>query len=195
MSEKAIGLIETRGFLATVESLDASLKAAQVELLSRTFTTGGLVCLAVTGEVAAVKAAVDAGSDAARRFNGLVGNHVIPRPSDDVVTMIKNSGKGKRKGQPGNMRSGKKQGNNEFSNSGEKKGQLILQLKEILEGTSVYSIISGDKALEEYKVTELRKILRNLDLEGITGRAISKMKKQQILEVIYRHFGIDPDDN
>lgn len=95
---QALGLIETRGLVAAVESADAMLKAADVTLLEKVFVGGGLVSIAVTGEVAAVKAAVDAGAAAVRQINSslLISEHVIPRPHeelDDVmvsVTVLKN---------------------------------------------------------------------------------------------------------
>lgn len=88
MSKNAIGLIETRGLVAAVEAVDACLKAANVEFMSYRFTTGGLVCVIVTGDVGAVKAAVDAGSVAAGKVGEVVGIHVIPRPAGDTMSVI-----------------------------------------------------------------------------------------------------------
>ncbi|NLU09929.1 MAG: BMC domain-containing protein [Tepidanaerobacter acetatoxydans] len=88
MIKNAIGLIETRGLVAAIEALDASLKAANVEFISYRFTTGGLICVIVTGDVGAVRAAVDAGSAAAAKVGELVASHVIPRPADDTLNII-----------------------------------------------------------------------------------------------------------
>lgn len=88
MNRNAIGLIETRGLVAAVEAVDACLKAANVELMSFRFTTGGLVCVLVNGDVGAVRAAIDAGSAAAERVGEVVGVHVIPRPADDIMNII-----------------------------------------------------------------------------------------------------------
>lgn len=87
---QALGLIETRGLIAAVESADAMLKAADVTLLEKTYVGGGLVSITVTGGVAAVKAAVEAGSAAVNQINTalLVTNHVIPRPHDEVYDLI-----------------------------------------------------------------------------------------------------------
>ena len=76
---QALGMIETRGLLASIEAADAMLKAADVTLLDRTKVGGGLVTISVTGDVAAVKAAVDAGAAAAERLGDglLVTQHVI----------------------------------------------------------------------------------------------------------------------
>ena len=77
---EALGLIETRGFVALVEASDAMVKAANVRLLSYEKIGGGYVTAVVRGDVAAVKAAVEAGAAAANKVGELVSVHVIPRP-------------------------------------------------------------------------------------------------------------------
>ena len=90
MAEQAIGMIETRGLVALVEATDAMLKAANVELAGPLTQVGNaLVTAVVTGDVAAVKAATDAGAQAVKAMNGeLVSVHVIARPHDDVSTVL-----------------------------------------------------------------------------------------------------------
>jgi ethanolamine utilization protein EutM len=85
---QAIGMIETKGLVGSIEAADAMLKAAQVELMTKEHVGGGLVTVIVTGEVGAVKAAVDAGSAAAARVGELVSVHVIPRPDGEVGVML-----------------------------------------------------------------------------------------------------------
>lgn len=87
---QALGLIETKGLIAAIESADAMLKAANVNLLEKTLVGGGLVSITITGDVGAVKAAVEAGSAAVRNINGtlLVSEHVIPRPHEDLDFII-----------------------------------------------------------------------------------------------------------
>lgn len=80
----ALGMIETRGLVGSIEAADAMLKAANVSLIGKTHVGGGLVTVMVRGEVGAVKAAVDAGAAAAERVGNLVSCHVIPRPHDEV---------------------------------------------------------------------------------------------------------------
>lgn len=80
----ALGMIETRGFAAMVEASDAMVKAAKVELVGYEKIGGGYVTAVVRGDVAAVKAATDAGSKAAARIGELVTVHVIPRPHANV---------------------------------------------------------------------------------------------------------------
>ena len=87
---EALGLLETRSFAAMVEGADAMVKAAKVELVSFEKTGGGYVTAVVRGDVAAVKAATDAGRLAASRVGERVAVHVIPRPHanvDDVLPL------------------------------------------------------------------------------------------------------------
>ena len=85
---EALGMVETRGLVGMVEATDAMLKTANVTFVSWQKVDAGLVTSIVRGDVAAVKAATDAGADAARRVGELVGVHVIPRPADDVETIF-----------------------------------------------------------------------------------------------------------
>jgi microcompartment protein CcmL/EutN len=80
----ALGMIETKGFAAMVEASDAMVKAAKVELVGYEKTGGGYVTAIVRGDVAAVKAAVDAGARGAERVGEVVSVHVIPRPHENV---------------------------------------------------------------------------------------------------------------
>lgn len=86
----ALGILETRGLVALVEATDAMLKAANVELAGPVTQVGNaLVTAVVVGDVAAVKAATDAGAQAVRNMKGeLISVHVIPRPHDDVGTVL-----------------------------------------------------------------------------------------------------------
>jgi ethanolamine utilization protein EutM len=84
----ALGLIETRGLVGSVEAADAMVKAANVRLIGKEKVGGGYVTVMVRGDVGAVKAAVDAGAAAAKRVGELVSAHVIPRPHDDVEMIL-----------------------------------------------------------------------------------------------------------
>lgn len=87
---QALGLIETRGLLPAIECADVMLKTAQVTLVGRTFVGGGLVTIAVTGDVGAVKASVEAGVSAVESIGHslLVSQHVIPRPHDSLECIV-----------------------------------------------------------------------------------------------------------
>ena len=89
---EAIGMIETKGLVASIEAADAMVKAANVRLINKERVGGGLVTVIVTGDVGAVKAATDAGAAAAERVGDLISVHVIPRPAKDVGTMIERGG-------------------------------------------------------------------------------------------------------
>lgn len=81
---EALGMIETKGFAAMVEASDAAVKAARVELVGYEKIGGGYVTTLVRGDVAAVKAAVEAGARGAQKVGELVSTHVIPRPHENV---------------------------------------------------------------------------------------------------------------
>ncbi len=84
----AIGLIETRGLVGSIEAADAMVKAANVSLIGREKIGGGLVTVIVEGDVGAVKAAVDAGASAAKKVGELISVHVIPRPHADLTKIL-----------------------------------------------------------------------------------------------------------
>ena len=84
MAQQAIGMIETKGLIAAVEGTDAALKAANVKFLRQEKVGSGYVAVSVEGDVAAVKAAVDAGAEAARRVGEVLSVHVIARPHEGV---------------------------------------------------------------------------------------------------------------
>ena len=87
-ANEALGMIETKGFIALVEATDAMMKAANVEFLGWDKVGSGLVSAFVTGDVAAVKAATDAGAAAAGRIGEVVAVQVIPRPHDDLGIVL-----------------------------------------------------------------------------------------------------------
>ena len=84
----SIGMVETKGYVGSVEASDAMVKAANVTLVRQVQIGGGFVTVIVKGDVGSVKAAVEAGSEAAKRVGELVCSHVIPRPHPDLVKQI-----------------------------------------------------------------------------------------------------------
>ena len=88
MAQDALGMVETRGLIGSVEAADAMVKAANVVLIGKEFIGAGYVTVMVRGEVGAVKAATDAGAAAARRDGELISVHVIPRPHADVERIL-----------------------------------------------------------------------------------------------------------
>jgi len=88
MAQEALGIIETRGLVASIEAADAMCKAANVTLVGTEKIGSGLVSVMVRGDVGAVKSAVEAGSAAAGRLGEIVACHVIPRPHTDVEAIL-----------------------------------------------------------------------------------------------------------
>lgn len=88
MELQALGMVETRGLVASIEAADAMLKAANVVLVGTEKIGSGLVSVMVRGDVGAVKAAVEAGSATASKLGEIVAVHVIPRPHNDVEKIL-----------------------------------------------------------------------------------------------------------
>ena len=88
MEKQALGMVETKGLIGSIEAADAMVKAANVHLIGKEKIGSGLVTVMVRGDVGAVKAAVEAGAAAAKRVGDLYGVHVIPRPHDDVEGIL-----------------------------------------------------------------------------------------------------------
>jgi len=85
---QALGMVETKGLVGSIEAADAMVKAANVRLIGKEHVGGGLVTVMVRGDVGAVKAATDAGAAAAAKVGELVSVHVIPRPHDEVEAIL-----------------------------------------------------------------------------------------------------------
>ncbi len=90
MTGEALGLVETRGLVGSIEAADAMVKAANVKLIGRQQVGAGYVTVMVRGDVGAVKAATDVGAEAAARVGEVVSVHVIPRPHAEVETILTN---------------------------------------------------------------------------------------------------------
>ena len=84
----AIGFVETKGLVASIEAADAMLKASNVKLMGKEITKAALITITVIGDVAAVKASVDAGAAAAQRVGELISVHIIPRPDNQLSVIL-----------------------------------------------------------------------------------------------------------
>ena len=93
----ALGMVETKGLIGSIEAADAMVKAANVHLIGSEYIGGGYVTVMVRGDVGAVKAATDAGAAAAKRVGELASVHVIPRPHSDVEMVLPKETKGSYK--------------------------------------------------------------------------------------------------
>lgn len=205
---QALGLIETRGLIAAVESADAMLKAADVALLEKTLVGGGLVTVAVTGEVSAVKAAVDAGAAAVRQLNMglLISEHVIPRPHGELDDLVICSTPYKDRVAATD--------NEPISQPEVVEIPAELQAEEILSPIPVKikePIMDSEtipltkdavdrmaaekgvravmKELQQCKVIKLRTLAREYKDFGIAGRLVSKADKKILLEEFKKYYG------
>ena len=93
---KALGMIETRGMVGAVEAVDVMVKSANIEITGVKEIGGGLVSVFIQGEVGAVKAAVDAGTESVKKIGELVSVHVIPRPSNETLKLMPAAAKSKK---------------------------------------------------------------------------------------------------
>lgn len=160
---QALGFIETKGLLASIEAADAMLKAANVALVEKVKVGGGLVTVEVTGDVGAVKAAVDAGAVAAERVHEgcLVSMHVIPRPHDELRHIL---------------------------GSQEPESKLTCAyLDELMQQGRIDEVAA---LLESAKVMELRSLARSYRGLGISGRRISKANRSMLLKELKNFYGM-----
>jgi len=199
---QALGLIETRGLTVAIECADAMLKAAEVTLIEKTYVGGGLVSIAVTGEVSAVTAAVEAGAGAVRQINStlLISQHVIPRPDKELEGLIVSVKPFKNLDLP--TSDPIKVEPEEEAAVGDKIVKEIstisldMSVEEIEKKTIDYIVLEYglQEALEflgGLKVTKLRNLAREYKEIGISGRVISKADKKTLIAELnkyYNHF-------
>lgn len=201
---KALGLIETKGTLAAVEAADAMVKAADVTLVEKTRVGGGLVTITVTGDVAAVQAAVDAGVAAVERIaaSSLSAKLVIPRPHEELEILFTPKGPG-GKTDPGvtdeeELEEGAAVGETAEEVVGDVVGEVEESphpaLPEKLDRQTLdsiiekYGIAEGMAMADGLKVTALRTLAREYGELKISGREVSKANKQLLLEELKSYY-------
>lgn len=203
MSDRALGMVETRGLIASIEAADAMLKAAKVKLLGKEKVKAGLVTVLVVGETAAVKSAVDAGAAAAQRVGELISTHIIPRPDDQIDSIISiksEPGPVEEKSLP-EKQSGRRKMQIQFEKKNEKiepafqtgPSTTIERLKEEALGSNSRAekpLKSKPKSelnftmseLEVMNVHQLRRFARDLESFPIKGREISRANRGELLD-------------
>ncbi len=165
--ELALGMIETRGFVGSVEAADVMLKTANVRLLGKEVVREGLVTIEVIGEVAAVKVAVEAGAQAAARVGELLSAHVIPRPDDEIdILLAGQAGVEVAPVPPPVVRT--------------------AHAPAAAPKSASAPVITSDAELDAMTVHQLRAIAREIPGLGIQGRQISKANKQVLLTEILK---------
>lgn len=204
---EALGMIETRGLLAAIESADVMLKAAEVRLLEKVLVGGGLVTITVTGDVAAVKSSIDAAAAAVSRLGPelLVSQHVIPRPHTELgetilstVPLIEQAEKPEEK---------EEVSKDEAPEIEDVPEVEVEESQETIETTEPESLdtsemhkadmdkLVADKGVEKAvvviencKVVKLRNLAREYESFGIAGREISKANKTELLEEFRKYY-------
>lgn len=207
---EALGMIETKGLLAAIESADAMLKAAEVRLLERTFVGGGLVTITITGDVAAVKASIDAAEAAVCRLGSelLVSRHVIPRPHSELGESIISSTPlcelREKNIEQDTIAIAEPEVKMESDNN-----EIIIAetseagaSEEIIDETAATEMHKEDmdklveqkgiqkaiEVIERCRVVKLRNLAREYSDFGITGRVISGANKAQLLEEFRKYY-------
>ncbi len=188
MLEYALGLVETKGLVGSIEAADVMVKTAHVRLLDAEYIKNGYVTVKCVGEVAAVKAAVDAAAAAAQRVGQLVGTHVIPRPAAEVEPVFR---KGKSPGRPSGIQTSAATPAR-VADQPKKKPQVKPPGDPETLDMFVASTDNDEyrEQLEAMTVHQLRTLAREIGGLGIAGRQISKAnKKQLIVELMKKRTG------
>lgn len=210
MSDNALGMVETRGLVASIEAADAMVKAARVKLLGKEKVQGGLVTILIVGETAAVKSAVEAGAAAAQRVGELISTHIIPRPDDQLDDMLKGIEviDTKEKKLEENLITEKKPERAKRTRTIEEKeivkdeltpvsrttsSSTIERLKQEALGKASFPVkiqktrppielVFSLKELEVMNVHQLRRFARGVDSFPIKGREISRANRGELLD-------------
>ena len=199
---KALGMIETYGLVAAVEALDSALKAANVSLADMVRVKGGRVTVLVEGDVAAVKAAIDASQAAAGRVGSVANVHVIPRPDPSVGQMLAGGqGSFRREKNPSEPESEESPVQTEIRYETPEETPEIREEPEKVSKETSEKIQTEEpqpesegftetpkpvtrEGLEKKSVAKLRSLARELKLPGMTSKDICFAKKQQLIDAI-----------
>ena len=184
MEITALGMSETSGLLSAIEAADAGLKAANVRLLGTDYVRGGLVMVRFEGDVAAVQAAVDAGTMAAQRVGVVVSSHVIPRAMPEVFCMLASDpgiGPGKRSQGGCAACGGCEGGMRELKRCREASASVDKQ-KSAEEKTD--SALPPLEELKKWKVLALRSFARKLPGFSMKAAEIRYANKAQLLKAL-----------
>ena len=185
----ALGMIETKGLVGSIEAADAMLKAANVTLASKTHVGGGLVTVMVRGDVGAVKAAVDAGAAAAERVGELISVHVIPRPADDVeyildpLTPPEPPADSEPKLEPETERAAEPEAEMEPEPPAQPEPEdPSLEEEDPEEEAHAVELESlSEESMQRMTVARLRAVARALGATGMTRREIRFAKKEELI--------------
>lgn len=191
----ALGMIETKGLVAAVEAADAMVKAANVSLIGKVHVGGGLVTVMVRGDVGAVKAATDAGAAAADRVGELISVHVIPRPHEEVESILPdNNVKTSVPVEPAEPEISVKPESEAVTAAvtlapkAEKKAESSKPAAHSKQSAAKKKPAAAKADIESMSVVELRKFARSIKGFPIEGREISKANRATLLGLIKKHY-------
>ena len=186
---KALGLIETKGLVAAIESADAMLKAAEVTLLSKEHVGGGLVTVLVQGDVGAVKAATDAGAAAAQRIGELISVHVIPRPHDTLKGIVVRSEPSPTAEPLQQLPAAAPVHNRPITGPERKKlAPKVISAQQLDRIAEEDGLEAVEKALRVIPTEGIRRLARQYERLGIAGREISKAKKDALIQMVLEYY-------
>ena len=188
----ALGMIETRGLVVSIEAADAMVKAASVTLISKTHVGGGLVTVMVEGDVGAVKAATDAGAAAAERVGELISVHVIPRPAADVAHILDRRPEPKPEPEP-EPPAPEPELEPEVPEPEPEEAAHTEEMKEEQPEEAPAEKVDlselTPEALGKMTVAKLRIVARELGTTGMSRRDIRFAKKEDLIERITKALG------
>ena len=185
---KALGMIETRGLVASIEAADAMVKAANVTLTCKEHVGGGLVTVMVRGDVGAVKAAVDAGAAAAERVGELVSVHVIPRPHEELEGILTTPAPvtptPKPPREPEEAPPAPVSPPPVPQPEPQPDPEVPAEEEKAEEGEAVQLSDLTDEVLEAMPVVKLRSVARSVGLDTMTRKEIRFAKKEELVAAI-----------
>ncbi len=202
MRKQALGMIETKGLVGSIEASDAMVKAANVYLIGKVHVGGGLVTSMVRGDVGAVKAATDAGAAAAQRVGELISVHVIPRPHEDVEFILPGPGNEPEKSSIKKEDNSKETKEQKIEIVDDDKKETETKIDEIEEENlkeedaddkNEEEIVVTKEKLESLSVEELRKLARKIEGMAIKGREISRANKNTLITEILKAYDMQED--
>jgi ethanolamine utilization protein EutM len=184
----ALGMVETRGLVGSIEAADAMLKAARVTLIGKERIGGGYTTVLVRGEVGAVKAATDAGASAAKKVGELVSVHVIPRPHDQVEAILPPLETPPSSSPPDSFGGG---GPASGGRPAPRRGPSPVAGP--ASGGPAVELLPDADAAARMSVADLRHVARLIARKDpafpLKGRRISAANRDEILPLVLRHLG------
>lgn len=194
---KALGLIEVKGLVSAIEAADSAVKAANVNLLGIEKVSAGIVTVKITGDVGAVKAAVEAAGASAKTIGNLRGTHVIPRVSEDVFGMIEKDNNKKQEAEEVKLEEAQEvEEVQEVDEVQEIELEVVDQKEELKEVETqvetegvikeVNNEISNEKLIN-MSVKELRKLVKER-VVNLTNQEVKAFKKDELIEMIIQSY-------